>query len=299
MKKYHHMLIDGKNAIYRAIFAGYYDQAFRKTGYDYFVILLRFVSNYVTLFKPDSVHIFWDGPRDNIWRRDLAPAYKDHRESKYKELDIDIKKEVRKQTGLALAVFSRLNCRQYYKPSMEADDLIYSFCVTNGDSNAIIVSSDQDFRQITQKMEHVSLYNPLAKTQQVENRPTDDIVTIKALMGDKSDNINGYYNIGPKRSLALALDRKARYDFLASDKAVTMVDGELEHVGDSIFKRNRRIIDLSWCPHLWENCEYVEYKQRSPIEFDKQKVEEIARKYRIRGLLADLKRYAKHFEAMC
>ena len=293
------MLIDGKNAVYRAIFAGYYDKSFRRTGYDYFVILLRFVSNYVTLFKPDSVHIFWDGPRNNIWRRELAPEYKDHRESKYRELDIDIKKEVAKQTGLAVIIFSRLNCRQYYKPIMEADDLIYSFCALNHDSNSVIVSSDQDFRQITQKMEQVALYNPLAKTQQVETRPTDDIVTIKALMGDKSDNINGYYNIGPKRSLALATDREARFAFFASDKAVTMVDGTLEQVGSSIFKRNRRIIDLSWCPYLWENCEYVEDKQRSTVGYDKRKIEALAKKYKIRGLLADLKRYAKHFETMC
>jgi len=293
------MLVDGKNAVYRAIFAGYYDKSFKRTGYDYFVILLRFLSNYVTLLKPDSVHIFWDGPRKNIWRLDIAPEYKGHRASKYKELDIDIKREVAKQTGLAVAIFGCLNCRQYYRPTMEADDLIYSFCTLNHDSNLVIVSSDQDFRQITQKMGYVSLYNPLAKAQQVETRPKDDIVTIKALMGDKSDNIGGYYNIGPKRSLALSQSREARYEFFDSEKAAIMVDGELRQVGNDIFRRNRRIIDLSWCPHLWENCEYVEDKQRSCIKFERKRVEEIAKKYKIRGLLSDLKRYSKHFESMC
>ena len=69
MKNPRHMLIDGKNAIYRAIFAGYNDERFKKSGFDYFVITVRFISNYLTIFNPQSVHIFWDAPRENTWRR--------------------------------------------------------------------------------------------------------------------------------------------------------------------------------------------------------------------------------------
>jgi 5'-3' exonuclease len=145
-------------------------------------------------------------------------------------------------------------------------------------------------------MEHVHLYNPLAKKQQVEPRPKDNIVVMKSLMGDKSDNLAGYYNIGPVRSAKLASDLRTRDEFLKSDKAVAMIDGNTTFVGDEIFKRNRRIIDLSWCPELSANCEYVEAKLLSDVKLDIGKVKAIAQKDRIRGLLADLQRYTRLFK---
>ena len=295
MSDYTHICIDGKNAIYRAVFAGYYDAGFKKTGYDFFVILLRFISNYVALLKPESIHIFWDAPRSKTWRKELVPEYKDHRTDKYKELDFDIHAELARQIKLAIMIFDNLKCRQYYIDRMEADDLIYSFCALNEDKT-VIVSSDQDFRQITHKMNQVFLYNPLAKSQQIEPRPQYNIVIAKSLMGDKSDNISGYYNVGPVKSQRMSESAKLRSEFLRSDKAVAMVNGNITWVGDEVFKKNRRIIDLSWCPELANNCEYVEKKQGSKIKYSKKKIEQIARDYKIRGLLADLARYAKVFE---
>jgi len=297
MSDYSHVCIDGKNAIYRAVFAGYYDTKFRKTGYDYFVILLRFLNNYISLLKPESVNIFWDSPRSKTWRRQLMSEYKAHRKDKNKELDIDISKEIARQTKLAIMVFGNLNCRQYVVDRMEADDLIYSFCSINEQKTAI-VSSDQDFRQITHKMDHVFLYNPLAKTQQIEPRPQHNIVVAKSLMGDKSDNISGYYNVGPKKSERMSKCPKLRTEFLKSDKAIALVDGKKVWVGDSVFKKNRRIIDLSWCPELASNCEYIEEKQQHPLKYDVKRIERLARDYKVRGLLADLSRHAKNFETM-
>jgi len=291
------MLIDGKNAVYRAVFAGYYDKNFHQRGHDYFVILIRFISNYVHLFKPESVHIFWDPPRSKIWRKKIVGSYKDQRTEKYKELDIDIHKELARQIQISIKTFHWLNCRQYYKKEMEADDLIYSFCSVV-DSPTVIISSDQDFRQITQKMEHVHIYNPLAKKQQVEPRPKEDVVVIKSLMGDKSDNLAGYYNVGPKRATTLSLDINARNAFFKSDKAIALVDGEKKWVGDKIFKRNRRIIDLSWCPDIGPNCEYVEEKMVSDPRWDLKMIEKLIMKEKVRGLLADLQRYTRLFEAI-
>jgi 5'-3' exonuclease len=298
MSNYKHLCVDGKNAIYRAIFAGYYDQNFMKAGHDFFVILLRFMCNYIELLKPESVHIFWDAPRGQTWRKLLIPSYKDHRADKYKELNFDIHKELARQVTLAINVFKNLNCRQYYADHMEADDLIYAFCKLNSHQKIIIASSDQDFRQIAYNIENVFLYNPLAKTQQVEPKPKYDVVITKSLMGDKSDNINGYYNVGPKRSLALSSDPMERNKFFQSAKAVEMIDGKLQYVGDTLFKKNRRIIDLSLCPHLADNCEYIEHKQLSNVVNDTKKIENMARNHKIRGLLADLARYSRVFESM-
>jgi 5'-3' exonuclease len=297
MRSCEHLLIDGKNAIYRAIFAGYGDPAFKATGYDYFVIMVRFIGSYISLFNPHNVHIFWDGPRDKIWRKAIIQEYKEHRAEKYKDLEIDIHSELKRQVGLSIVAFKYLNCRQYYREGMEADDLIYSFCTLNREST-VIISSDQDFRQISYKMDHVHIYNPLSKEPQVEPKPDVDVVIVKSLMGDKSDNIIGYYNIGPVKSTEMAKDKPKMQEFLRSNKAIVMVDGEPKVVGDSLFMRNRRIIDLSWCPHIADNCEYVEYKQQTMIILDQKKVENMANQNRVRGLPSDLPRYIPQFMAL-
>jgi len=295
MEDVEHLLIDGKNSIYRAIFAGYYDSYFKSTGHDYAVILIRFLSNYINLLKPKAVHVFWDAPRNEVWRRGILPYYKEHRVDKYKDLGFNIREELKRQLSLAILFFQDMNCRQYYVPAMEADDLIYAFCSINN-GKTVIVSSDGDFQQIPYKYGHVSIYNPLSKDQQVLPKPSIDVIVTKALMGDKSDNLIGYYNVGEVRSREMAEDPKKRQKFLDSDKAVAMIDGELVHVGHELFNTNRKLIDLSLCPYLADNSAYVEAKQFSPVKFNRVRIEKTIMDNKVRGLKVDLPRYLGPFQ---
>lgn len=290
------MLIDGKNAVYRAVFAGYHDKRFRESGYDYFVILMRFIANYITIFNPQSVHIFWDAPRKSTWRKAENNQYKEHRKDKYKDLDIDINKELNKHIRTAIKIFKLLNCRQYYKSNMEADDLIYSFCLVNQDSDVLIVSSDGDMHQIPYTMNNVRIYNPLKKTNKIEPVSKVDITIVKALSGDASDNIKGYYNIGPVKSKKMASNPRLLYEFLLSPKAVVKNDDGKVLVGDKLYLENKSIIDLSMCPYLTENCGYVMDKQKEQIQFDVSSVKSIILNNKIVGLVGSIDKYCHAFK---
>lgn len=285
-KKYDHLLIDAKNVLYRSLFAGHADFKFAKSGYDLFVIYLRLISFNVNKFRPTSVHVFWDAPSDNVWRRSLYPEYKNNREAVFKRYDFDIKGGLKRQMQLALEILSTLNVRQYYKSGMEADDLIYSFVLANPDKSILILSSDADFRQVTYRHKNVDLFRPgIAET--IDPIAEADPVTMKCLMGDKSDNIDGYDHIGKVRAKALTLDKDALTKFLVSDKACIIQDDKKVVVGDAVFNRNKQLIDLALCPHLSANCEYVKTKQVSAIEYNTTKFTEAAMKNKINGLLSE------------
>ncbi len=179
--------------LYRAVYAGKNDPSFQKTGYDYFVIVMRFMFNYMRAQQPDAIHVFWDAKSSDVWRKEIYKEYKDGRGN-------DILDDIIKQNKVCLASFQHIKIRQYYLDEMEADDLIYAFCRLNYGNRLVIVSSDSDLLQIPYRMDNCMVYNPLNKrtykTSDIENDP----VMSKALMGDKSDNITGYYRIGPVKS---------------------------------------------------------------------------------------------------
>lgn len=285
-KKYDAMLIDAKNVLYRSLFAGHADYKFNKSGYDLFVIYLRLLTHNVNKFRPASVHIFWDAPSDNVWRKSLYPAYKDHRDDLFKRYDFDIKGGLKRQMTLAIEVLSTLNMRQYYKAAMEADDLIYSFVVSNPEKSMLILSSDADFRQVTYRHKNVDLFRP-SVSDTLDPIAEADPVVVKCLMGDKSDNIDGYDHIGKVRAKALALDNDAFTKFLASDKACVIKEGKKVVVGDAVFNLNKQLIDLALCPHLEENSAYIKQKQTSQIEYNPTKFTEVAIKHKINGLLSE------------
>lgn len=285
-KKYDAMLVDAKNVLYRSLFAGHADYKFAKSGYDLFVIYLRLLTHHVNKFRPASVHVFWDTPSDSVWRKSLYPEYKEQRDDVFKRYDFDIKGGLKRQMTLAIEVLSTLNMRQYYKAGMEADDLIYSFVVSNPDKQTLILSSDGDFKQITYRYKHVDLFRP-SVSDDIDPIPDADPVTVKCLMGDKSDNIDGYDHIGKVRAKALTLDPDARTKFFASEKACIVQEEKKVVVGDSVFNRNKQLIDLALCPHLNANSEYVKNKQQSIIEYNPTKFTEVAIKHKINGLLTE------------
>lgn len=284
-KQYEHMLLDGKNTVYRSLFAGHADQNFKKSGQDYFVVFLRFLNHYVNRFHPKSVHVFWDAPSGSVWRREIYPEYKLQRDGMYADYDFDVKSEVRRQMAIALETLNVMNVRQYYREGMEADDLVYAFVLANPDTQKIIVSSDGDFSQVLYRHTNVDLFSPTAKA--MVEKPANDPVITKSLIGDVSDNISGYNQIGKARAKPLAENSELLEKFLKSDKANIIKDGQKVVVGDQVFNLNRQIIDLSRCRDIAGNIEYIKQHQSSKVKINLPKVTEIARRRKVNGLIAE------------
>lgn len=282
---YDQLLLDGKNTLYRSLFAGHADQNFKKSGHDYFVVFLRFLNHYVNRFHPKSVHVFWDAPSGCTWRRNLYPEYKKQRADMYTDFDFDVRAEVRRQMAIALETLNVMNVRQYCREGQEADDLVYAFVLANPDTKKVIISSDGDFSQILYRHTNVDLFSPSHKA--MIEKPAADPVILKSLIGDVSDNISGYNQIGKARAKPLTESPELLEKFLKSDKANIMKDGKKEVVGDQVYNLNKKIVDLSQCPAVLENIDYVRQHQVTKVHINLPKVTEIARRRKVNGLISE------------
>lgn len=95
--------------------------------------------------------------------------------------------------------------RQLEISGREADDLIAYYCQVSENEDKLIFSSDRDLTQLIS--ENVSIYSPSVKAtfKQGDKIKFDDfeyphynVKTLKILIGDKSDNIEGIYLLGEK-----------------------------------------------------------------------------------------------------
>jgi DNA polymerase-1 len=262
------LLIDARNALYRAIFAVKSDNR-RQFKYHYFVAFLRQISGWVNKYRPDSVHVFWDAPRKEVWRRKILPTYKERTSTTYRE---DISEELFQTTAISQEIFKHMNIRQYSKKSMEADDLIYAATCVMHPRQTVIISTDSDMTQIPFCFSSSKIYNPVKQEEVLLSHIHPAIQ--KALVGDKSDCIPGYMGIGPKKSAVLLEDIKNLNQFL-------------ESAGSATYYKNLLLIDLSLNPKLLHNRLYVQKVISTSVNFDSTAINKIIHKYKINGLLQE------------
>ena len=263
------LIIDVRNALYRAIYAHRAELMRTANPVHPFVIFLRLMNNWIRLYNPQSVNMFWDAPRKEVWRKKILPTYKDRENNTY---IVDISEDLKSLTSLCEQAFAVMNIRQFYKKNMEADDLIYTSVSVLHPSPTIVISTDSDMIQIPYRYSSCILYEP--KKEIEITLPDYNPVLFKALKGDKADNIPGYRGIGPKKALKLASDFCLLREFLnINDKM--------------IYNRNQLLIDLSMCPRVLNNTIYVRKKMAEKIEYDKGKLLEFAKTQKINGLLAE------------
>jgi 5'-3' exonuclease len=269
---YDHMLIDARNALYRAIYAGLSDEQFTRSKHDSCVIFFRFVATYLHKFKTKAVHFFWDAPKDTIWRKAICEDYKEGRDVK-----ADVDALLKRNSEICRAIIAAANCRNYARTRQEADDLIFAFCRHNSGSKILIVSSDSDFKQILWLMRFVDIYNPNNKNGKLADAPDHDPVDLRSLAGERGDNIVGYPKIGPVRAAKLMADPKKRQKLF-------------DDFGKKMYLRNRALIDLTLCPYLLKNISYILKMMSSDIKYDDARIRSIIQKYRVRGLSGEIKR---------
>lgn len=275
-----HLLIDGRNTAYRSLFAS------RGGGsiHDHpLVIWLRFMSGWFHKFKPDTISVYWDCPRGKVWRKRILAEYKDHRRLNEVTDNDEIRAGLIEIEEGARELFPLMNIRQYSRESQEADDLIYAACKVLSPDNIIVVSSDSDLIQLHWNMRNVQCYDAMRQTIM----PPGDVnpIVLKSLVGDKSDNIDGYNGIGPVRGRVLAGDRAQLVQFLNKR-------------GDGQFRRNLALIDLSLNPMTLTNQNYILKETQQPILFDSDRLFEIAQRRRLAGFISDFSRTTLAFKAL-
>ena len=165
------------------------------------------VENMREQLKPDYMAVAWDLP-GGTFRNDLYEAYKATREKKEDELyeQIDVIQGILETYGIpSLSVVG-----------FEADDVIGTIAHKYGkkkDTRVMIVTGDLDALQLVDDKEvevvffqkgisQTKTYDEAAVMDRYGLRP-DQLIDLKALMGDSSDNIPGIAGVGQKTATTL------------------------------------------------------------------------------------------------
>ncbi|WP_036688096.1 DNA polymerase I [Paucisalibacillus globulus] len=204
------VLIDGNSITYRAFFAlpllnndkGVYTNAV----YGFTTMLLRILEEQ----KPTHLLVAFDAGK-TTFRHSTFKEYKGGRQKTPPELS--------EQFPLVRELLDAFNIRHYELENYEADDIIgtlskqgnekeFEVAVISGDKDMLQLISNQVTVNVTKKgISEVEAYTPDYLLEKMEVTP-DQIIDLKALMGDSSDNIPGVPGVGEKTATKLLKEYK-------------------------------------------------------------------------------------------
>ena len=196
---------------------------------------LNALQSYINKFSPSECIIAWEGAGSSQKRRKKLEDYKQGRKMVgmrrgFETSDESEKEAFARQLGALKEAMEFLPLKQVAVKYLEADDVIAYMCKnTIKDRKKVIVSTDRDYLQLVD--ENTSVFRPVkTKTNkqgefidlewmhQKENIHPPNYALLKAVIGDKSDNIQGVKGIGEKTArnqIHLLWDNEKSYD--ASD----------------------------------------------------------------------------------
>ena len=175
---------------------------------------LNALQSYIKRFEPSECIIAWEGSQSGERRRKKLKEYKEGRKMVgmrrgFTTSDRDEKEAFARQLELLKASLDHLPMKQVAVKYLEADDAIAYMAKKVIDKKSIIITTDRDYLQLVD--ENISVFRPV-KTKE---NPTGEMIylewmhkkenihpynyaLLKAIVGDKSDNITGVKGIGEK-----------------------------------------------------------------------------------------------------
>jgi DNA polymerase-1 len=212
------LLIDGSSLIHRAFFA--LPPLTTKKGvntgavYGFCNMLLKLLTD----MRPDYVVIAFDKSRQTF------------RRAKYKEYKAQRKPtptELSEQFPLAMDLFKKMGINTLELDDYEADDIIGTLsAAAPKDMEVYIVTGDKDEFQLIQDnvkvlytkrgISDIVIYDKAEFAKNYEGLAPKQIIDLKGLMGDTSDNIPGVPGVGPKTALKLLVEYQSVENVLAN-----------------------------------------------------------------------------------
>jgi len=193
------ILVDGSAYLYRAFHAmpNLSNSKGEHTGAVYGVI--NMLRKLLKDFAPEHMAVIFDA-KGKTFRDELYKDYKANRPPMPQELRNQIQPlhNIIKAMGIPLLVVE----------GVEADDVIGTLALqaTQSNMDTLISTGDKDMAQLVN--EHVTLMDTMKDSMLTRDTviekfgvPPEKIIDYLALMGDKSDNIPGVPNVGPKTAV--------------------------------------------------------------------------------------------------
>ncbi|ASA20335.1 DNA polymerase I [Paenibacillus donghaensis] len=255
------ILIDGNNIIYRAFFAmpPLTNTAGQQTNavYGFTTMLLRLIEEH----KPTHMIVAFDAGKVTF-RHEGYQEYKGGREKTPPELS--------EQFPMLKELLQALGVPQFEIASYEADDIIGTISrqADEAGRQVMIVSGDKDMLQLASEhttvalirkgVSEIELYGPQQIREKYDLTPLQ-IIDLKGLMGDASDNIPGVPGVGEKTALKLLQQFGSVEGVLAgTDELKGKMKEKLEtHAEDArMSKRLATIYREVPLEHSWEDMTF-------------------------------------------
>ena len=218
------LTIDGNNLVHRVYWVA--NNMAKKSENFHVYMFLNAIKSYTEMYKPDKVICVWDEKPDyrKNKRKDLLEEYKGNR---------DYDPSVHGKNELIKELLQLMGIPSIYPRDYEADDVIGFIDSYFPEDEHIIVTVDKDLCQLIS--EDTVVYDPIRKYEinldnfidKLKYEP-EDFIKVKALQGDKSDNIPGLKGFG-KVKIGKFLDGTVR----------------LTEEENEIYSRNLKLVVLS------------------------------------------------------
>lgn len=197
------MLIDGSSLIFRAFFAlpnlTNNDGVMTNGVYGF----LTMYQNAFDKYNPDSVLVAFDRS-SKTFRHEEFKDYKATRDKMPSELSY--------QFGILKDILDSMKVAYTDLDGFEADDIVGTYADMGQDAGyeVVIITGDRDYLQLVD--EHITVYLTkkgisdmveynLSTIKEEYGLTPQQLIDVKGLQGDKSDNIPGVDGIGPKKAV--------------------------------------------------------------------------------------------------
>ena len=288
------ILVDGNNLLFRSYYATAYNGNFMKNSKGFPTNALFGFTNMINKIileeKPSYILVAFD--KGKTFRHEKYKDYKGGRSETPDELKV--------QFPIAKELLTYMGIKYYEIDNYEADDIIGTFAkYCDNDPNFIgtIISSDKDLLQLISNDIDIKLlkqkdyirYNRDSFFAEYGIEPIN-IIDLKALMGDSSDNIPGVKGIGEKGALKLLQEYKtldgiyenidnikgATHDKLVNDKESAYMSYDIAtiykdvpmdiNIDDLVYKK----ADYESLNKLYEDLEFFSFLKKDKVEIEKK-----------------------------
>ena len=206
------ILVDGNNLLFRSYYATAYTGTIMRNSKGFptngLYGLINMLNKIIKEEQPEYMIVAFD--KGKTFRHDKYKEYKDGRNATPDELKMQFK--------VAKELVPLMGIKCFEIDNYEADDIIgtYSNMIEKDDSFiGTIVSSDKDLLQLISKQIDVKLLKQKDYIRMDENVFKEtygiepiNMIDLKGLMGDSSDNIPGVKGVGEKTALKLLQEYK-------------------------------------------------------------------------------------------
>jgi DNA polymerase I len=279
------LLIDGNSILFRAYYASNYGALMRTSqGVETNAVFTfaNMLMKALEVLKPTHVLVAFDSGVKGV-RNDWFPEYKGTR----KELDPSLVS----QFPLVREFLDAADIVRHQLDGIEADDIIGSMAHRFPGDEVMILTSDKDLLQLIDTDITVYLMKTgitdllkmdLAALAAQYNLVPQQIVDLKSLMGDPSDNIPGVMGVGEKTALKLLADHGSLTQIYNN---IDLISGKLK---DKLIDNKAQAFMSYQLATIFRDVEVDINKSKLLLKINNNQLRHFYNKYEMKSLAAKL-----------